>query len=185
MPPDFFSIFAHVLAPLLHWGPLPVLLLVCQVASIFLFLLGAWQVATRIFSDRRNSWGAVLLAACCFTLPVAGTSLSIMDPYLTARSFSTPLTLFALAAVIARGERRGDYAHRRRVIRRSAAERHDAALRRDFASRPSRALPDVRYLPVSRRTELPCGTLDALKLSLGAAPREVRGAAARSRRTRP
>ena len=45
-------------------------------------------------------WGAVLLAACCFTLPVAGTSLSIMDPYVTARSFSTPLSLFALAAVL-------------------------------------------------------------------------------------
>jgi hypothetical protein len=42
----------------------------------------------------------VLLAACCFTLPVAGTSLSIMDPYVTARSFSTPLSLFALAAVL-------------------------------------------------------------------------------------
>jgi hypothetical protein len=98
--PTRFSIFAHVLAPLHHWGPLPVLLLVCQVASIFLFLLGAWQVATRIFSDRRSCWGAVLLAACCFTLPVAGTSLSIMDPYVTARSFSTPLSLFALAAVL-------------------------------------------------------------------------------------
>jgi len=97
--PTRFSIFAHVLAPLLHRGPLPVLLLVCQVASIFLFLLGAWLVATRIFSGR-SSWGAVLLAACCFTLPVAGTSLSIMDPYVTARSFSTPLSLFALAAVL-------------------------------------------------------------------------------------
>ena len=98
--PTRFSIFAHVLAPLLHWGPLPVLLLVFQVASIFLFLLGAWQVATRIFSGRSSSWGAVLLAACCFTLPVAGTSLSIMDPYATARSFSTPLSLFAIAAVL-------------------------------------------------------------------------------------
>jgi hypothetical protein len=98
--PTRFSIFAHILAPLLHWSSLPVLLLVCHAASIFLFLLGAWQVATRIFSDRRSCWGAVLLAACCFTLPVAGTSLSIMDPYTTARSFSTPLALFAVAAVL-------------------------------------------------------------------------------------
>jgi hypothetical protein len=98
--PTRFSIFAHVLAPLLHWSSLPVLLLVCQVASIFLFLLGARRVATRIFPDRRMSWGAVLLSACCFTLPVAGTSLSIMDPYATARCFSTPLSLFAVAAVL-------------------------------------------------------------------------------------
>ncbi len=98
--PTRLSIFAHVLAPLLHWTSLPVLLLTCHLVSIFLFLLGAQQVATRIFSDRRSSWGAVLLAACCFTLPVAGTSLSIMDPYATARSFSTPLGLFAVAAAL-------------------------------------------------------------------------------------
>jgi hypothetical protein len=98
--PTRFSIFAHILAPLLHFCSLPVLLLVCQVASIFLFLLGAWRVATRIFSDRRTRWGTVLLAACCLSLPVAGTSLSIMDPYVTARSFSTPLSLLALAAVL-------------------------------------------------------------------------------------
>src|SRR5579863_2305654 len=55
--PTRFSIFAHVLAPLIHWVSLPVLLLLCHLASIFLFLLGARQVATRIFSDRRMCWG--------------------------------------------------------------------------------------------------------------------------------
>jgi hypothetical protein len=94
LAPTQLSIFAHLLAPL------PTLLLLCHLASISLFLLGSWSVALRVFSSRRAAWGAVLLAACCFTLPVAGTSLSIMDPYLTARSFSTPLTLFALAAVL-------------------------------------------------------------------------------------
>jgi hypothetical protein len=96
LAPTQLSIFAHLLA----WGNLPTLLLVCHVASIFLFLLGSWSVGLRLFSSRREAWGAVLLAACCFTLPVAGTSLSIMDPYVTARSFSTPFTLFALAAVL-------------------------------------------------------------------------------------
>jgi hypothetical protein len=98
--PTHLSVFAHLLAPLLRWMPLLDLLLVCQLASIFLFLLGSWRVANQLFSTRRARWGAVLLAACCFTLPVAGTSLSIMDPYVTARSFSTPLGLFALAAVL-------------------------------------------------------------------------------------
>jgi hypothetical protein len=102
LSPTRLSIFAHVLAGLLHWGhiSLPVLLLACHAASIFLFLLGSWKVAARIFPGQQARWGAVLLAACCFTLPVAGTSLSIMDPYVTARSFSTPLMLFALAAVL-------------------------------------------------------------------------------------
>ena len=100
LSPTHLSIFAHLLAPLLRWMPLPGLLLVCQLASIFLFLLGSWRVAIHLFSTDRARWGAVLLAACCFTLPVAGTSLSIMDPYVTARSFSMPLSLFALAAVL-------------------------------------------------------------------------------------
>ena len=102
LSPTHLSIFAHVLAALLRWGHLPLqpLLLACHVASIFLFLLGSWKVAARIFPDESARWGAVLLAACCFTLPVAGTSLSIMDPYVTARSFSTPLMLFALAAAL-------------------------------------------------------------------------------------
>ncbi len=102
LAPTNLSIFAHVLAALVRWThlPLPALLLLCYLASIYLFLLGSWKVAARVFRDSSSRWGAVLLAACCFTLPVAGTSLGIMDPYVTARSFSLPLTLFALAAVL-------------------------------------------------------------------------------------
>jgi hypothetical protein len=100
LSPTHLSVFAHLLAPLLGWVQLADVLMVCQLASIFLFLLGSWRVANQLFLTRQARWGAVLLAACCFTLPVAGTSLSIMDPYVTARSFSTPLSLFALAAVL-------------------------------------------------------------------------------------
>lgn len=99
--PTRLSIFAHILAPLLRWGSLPLLLLLCHLASIFLYLAGAWRMAARMFSSRSAAWGALLLAACAFTLPVAGTSLSIMDPYVTARSFSTPLMLFALSEILA------------------------------------------------------------------------------------
>ncbi len=96
------SIFSHVLAALVKYVhiPLPVLLLACHLTSIFLFLLGCRKVAIRVFDSLYSQWGAVLLGAGCFTLPVAGTSLFIMDPYLTARSFSTPLNLLALAAVL-------------------------------------------------------------------------------------
>src|SRR5579872_4843377 len=47
--PTQLSIFAHVLAALFRWGhiPLPLLLLGCHLASIFLFLLGSWKLATR------------------------------------------------------------------------------------------------------------------------------------------
>jgi hypothetical protein len=102
LSPTRLSIFAHVLAATVRWThvPLPTLLLLCHLASIFLFLVGVWKLAAAIFETRASRWGAVLLAACCFTLPVAGTSLSIMDPYVTARSFSMPLSLFAIAAVL-------------------------------------------------------------------------------------
>lgn len=98
------SVFAHVLAWMVRLThlPLSIVLLAAYLASIYLFLLGAWLVATRLFHRTAQIWFAVLLAAACFTLPVAGTALVIMDPYVTARSFSTPLALFAVAAVLDR-----------------------------------------------------------------------------------
>jgi hypothetical protein len=104
LSPTRLSLFAHVAAALLRWTkvPLPALLLICHLASIFLFLLGFWKLAGQIFASEDARWGAVLLAACCCTLPIAGTSLVLMDPYVTARSFSTPLSLFAVAAVLGR-----------------------------------------------------------------------------------
>lgn len=98
------SIFAHVLAEFVRFThlPLTIVLLAAYLVSIFLFLLGSWLVASRLFSSSLQQWFAVLLAGACFTLPVAGTALVLMDPYVTARSFSTPLGLFAVAAVLER-----------------------------------------------------------------------------------
>ena len=99
-----FSLFAHLLAAIVRTTriPLDYLLLATHVASIFAFLLACWTLARRIFASPTAQWSAVALAAACFTLPVAGTALLIMDPYVTARSISTPLGLFALAASIDR-----------------------------------------------------------------------------------
>jgi len=100
--PTHLSIFAHVLAALLPWAhlPLPWLLLACHAASIFLFLLGSWRLASAGFSHTVRAMGSSAARCVLLTLPVAGTSLSIMDPYVTARSFSTPLAFFGLAAVL-------------------------------------------------------------------------------------
>jgi hypothetical protein len=98
------SLFAHILA----WTeritrlPLELLLFATHLASIFLFLFACWTLAERLFPTSAQRWCAVTLAAATFTLPIAGTSLFLMDPYVTARSFSTPLALFALAAAIDR-----------------------------------------------------------------------------------
>jgi hypothetical protein len=68
--------------------------------SIFLFLAACRELAVRLFPSEASRWGAMLLAAAWFTLPVAGTALTLMDPYVTARSFSTPVALFAVVACL-------------------------------------------------------------------------------------
>jgi hypothetical protein len=96
------SIFPWILAALIRLAPLPLAwtVLVVHLLSIFLLLESVRQLALRLFVIESPRWYAVLLAAACCGLPVAGTALVVMDPYLTARSFSTPLTLFAIAACL-------------------------------------------------------------------------------------
>ncbi len=98
------SIFSHLLATVASIVNIRVGLLVLwsYLLSVFLFLIACRRVAVRLFDDDRVSWFATLIAAACFTMPVAGTAIFIMDPYLTARSFSTPLSLLAVAAVLDR-----------------------------------------------------------------------------------
>ena len=70
--------------------------LACVWATIF----AAWSIAQTCFGSLHEQSGATLLVALWMSLPVAGTSLMLVDPYLTARSFSTPFVLFALASVL-------------------------------------------------------------------------------------
>ena len=99
-----FSIFSHIFAAFLGIShiPLEIGLFLSYLATIFAFLLGSLRISQRIFDGARLQWGATLLAGTLFTLPVAATALWIMDPYVTARSFSTPFSLFALDACIGR-----------------------------------------------------------------------------------
>src|SRR5262249_207643 len=103
-----FSIFSHIFAEGIRLShvPLELGLLIAYLLSIFVFLLGCFRLSQRIFEDVQLQWGATLFASALFTLPVAATSLWVMDPYVTARSFSTPLSLFALAACIDRDWKR-------------------------------------------------------------------------------
>ncbi|MFP5229222.1 MAG: hypothetical protein ACLGXA_16535 [Acidobacteriota bacterium] len=96
------SVFSHILAVVIGGFRLPLApsLLTAWLLSTFLFLYACRRLAVRVFGNDRVSWTAVLFAAACFTLPVAGTALFIMDPYLTARSFSTPFSLLAVVAAL-------------------------------------------------------------------------------------
>ena len=71
-----------------------------HVACIFLLLLASWQLVRACFHSGAACWSGVALLAGVLSVPVAGTALVIMDPYLTARSLSTPLTIFAVACYV-------------------------------------------------------------------------------------
>jgi hypothetical protein len=68
--------------------------------SIFATIVAGWQLAARCFPNERERNGSALLLAAWLSMPIAGTSLMLADPYLTARSFSTPLGLFALVRML-------------------------------------------------------------------------------------
>jgi hypothetical protein len=72
------------------------------IATLFATLLSAWLVASACFQSEPAKWCSVLVLTAVLTMPATNTSLLLMDPYLTARSLSTPLCLFALAAFLER-----------------------------------------------------------------------------------
>jgi len=97
------SIFSWLVADVVRLTRLPIsaVLLGFQFGGIWLLLYGTRQIARRCFSETA-SWGAVAMMAVCLTVPVAGTGLVIMDPYVTSRTLSTPLTLLAIGALLDR-----------------------------------------------------------------------------------
>jgi hypothetical protein len=67
-----------------------------HVGSIFLFLLACWQLSCLLFPTPRARWGAVSMIASLLTIPVAGTSLYIMDQYLNPRNLAAFAGVFAV-----------------------------------------------------------------------------------------
>jgi hypothetical protein len=102
LEPTRRSLFAPIVAAITrmsHLG-LPLVLLLLHAASVWVTLFAAWMLAARCWRAPAARAGAVVLLACWLTLPVAGTALLFMDPYLTARSFSTPCMVLALAGAL-------------------------------------------------------------------------------------
>jgi hypothetical protein len=82
--------------------PLEVGAFVWQLLSMFLLLLGCWELSGRCFSDRCARWAGVALVAALFTLPVAGTALYIMDQYINPRNLAAFAGIFVIVAVLDR-----------------------------------------------------------------------------------
>jgi hypothetical protein len=102
LEPMRYSLFAPLVAAIVrlsHVG-LPVVLLGLHLASVWVTLFAAWMLASRCWTTLQARAGAVALLACWLGLPVAGTALLWMDPYVTARSLSTPCMVMALVGAL-------------------------------------------------------------------------------------
>lgn len=105
---EFFETHAHLtLYPkLIAWTaslthlPLDWTLFLWHVATIFLLLMACRRIAAKCFPTEASRWAAVGLVAALLTLPIAGTSLYILDQYLNPRSFSAFAVLFAIDAAL-------------------------------------------------------------------------------------
>lgn len=76
--------------------PFEVALFSWHVASIFLLLVGCWELSVLLFTSARARWGGVCLIAALLSIPVAGTALYIMDQYLNPRNLAAFAGVFML-----------------------------------------------------------------------------------------
>lgn len=82
--------------------PLSWIVLLWQVAAIFLLLHGAWRISRRCFSEPAAQWSAVTTLALLLTLPLPGIALNLADQYLHPRTLATAAILAAIVAVLDR-----------------------------------------------------------------------------------
>jgi hypothetical protein len=94
-----FSIFAPTLAFAVRLTHLSLawVLLLADILSLWLTFYAAKKILQRTIASEPAQLAGLCLLAAFWTLPIAGTSLLLMDPYVTARSLSTPLSLLAIA----------------------------------------------------------------------------------------
>ncbi len=110
---DFFrvqfqaTVFDKLIALFIRLTHLPVGwgVLLWQFASIFLILLGCWQISRRCFRQVHAQWAAVAMVAFLLNLPVGGIGLTLVDQYLHPRALATAAIMGAIVATLDR--RRG------------------------------------------------------------------------------
>jgi len=80
--------------------PLDYAMLLWQLLAVWLLLFACWRISRLCFPSRRAIWGGVALTAALLTIPVAGTSLYILDQNVNTRTLSTPMILLAIVNVV-------------------------------------------------------------------------------------
>jgi hypothetical protein len=98
------SLFGPVLALTSRLTHLPIdwTIFCWYILTLFGMLTSCWFLLKACFSSPRAQWCAMLVVTAVLAMPATNTGLLLIDPYLTARSFSTPLTLFALTGLLER-----------------------------------------------------------------------------------
>jgi len=107
---EYFELHAH-----LTWFPqliaysvrlshlqLSAVLLIWQIATFFLFLLACWHLMRKLFPTVAARWAGLALITALFTMPVAGTALYLMDPFLNPRNVIAFAEIFCLVKVLER-----------------------------------------------------------------------------------
>lgn len=106
--PEFFLSHAHLslFSPILAWTArlthlsMDWTILLWYIVTLFGMIIASWKLAAACFDSPHARWSAVLILTAVVSMPATNTGLLLMDPYLSARSFSTPLTLFVLASIL-------------------------------------------------------------------------------------
>ena len=107
---DFFAlqlqatVFDKAVADLIRVShvPMATVILGLHVLTIFVLLWGCLRILRRSFPEASAQWAGVSLVAVLLTVPVAGTSLYLVDQNLHPRAMASAAILAALLAVLER-----------------------------------------------------------------------------------
>ena len=91
--PNLIGLSARLLRLPIDWA-----IFLWYVISLFLLFAASGQFLRSCFQSERARWAGLCVLTAALAVPVAGTALLLVDPYLTPRSLSTPAALFAAAA---------------------------------------------------------------------------------------
>ncbi len=107
---EFFLSHGHLslFGPILGWTsrlthlPIDWSIFAWYILALFAMLASCWMLLRACFPSGRGRWTGMLVVTAVLAMPATNTGLLLMDPYMTARSFSTPLTIFALTGLLER-----------------------------------------------------------------------------------
>ncbi len=99
-----FSIYDRLIAGSVRLAHLPLaaVLLLWQLAALYLLLLGCWLIAAECFREASARWAGVTFVAVMLAMPVSATKLFLVDQHLHPRLLATDCILLAVHAILRR-----------------------------------------------------------------------------------